>query len=45
MEQRTARNIQPEALCQESNREFYTGAKGSGVSFKFLSRDNYPDAA
>lgn len=44
MEQCTAQNIQPEAQRQESNRKFYTGAKGSGVSFKFLNRDNYLDA-
>lgn len=45
MEQPTAQTIQPEALRQESDREFYTGAKGPGVSFKFLNRDNYLDAS
>lgn len=45
MEQRTAQNIQFKALCQESNRKFYTWAKGFLVSFKNLNRDNYLDVS
>lgn len=41
----TAQNIQLKASCQESNRKFYTWAKGFLVSFKNLNRDNYLDVS